>query len=96
MNEIGITRSTYTRLYSLAHLRRGGKILVGVPDLFQPFDPASNLPCYQKYETLSDLIEHEIENIITHEVIHHVLKRFRACLAFDNIDMNNEISGVRG
>ena len=92
MIEIGITRSTYGILGSVAHLSKN-KIMVGTPDLFQQLHKNEMCRCFQKYSDLTSLIEGEIENLLTHETIHIILKKIRGTSrSFDYIDNENEIS----
>ena len=49
-----------------------------------------------KYNDATILLEDECENIINHELIHLLLleTQRRACIQFDNIDNDGEITGL--
>ena len=54
---------------------------------------------FLNYTNLTDFVHDNVENSLTHETIHLLLARdegFNANYAFDDVDKNYEISGVRG
>ncbi len=92
MIEIGLTRSTYTNTASVAHMR-DRKIFLGCSNMDQPLNKSLLLKCFRRYDNIAEIIEGDIENILTHEIIHVLLYDIRgASYPFDNIDSENEIS----
>jgi len=90
--EIGLTRSTYSNTASVAHMR-DRKIFLGCPDIDQPLNKSLVVKCFRQYDNVAEIVEGDIENILTHETIHVLLCDIQgATRSFDNIDKENEIS----
>jgi len=67
-------------------------IQVGFPDLNMP-----PVPKISGYKTVREMYEGEIEEILTHETLHHVLhtmKEFHAALYLDNLSIDSYWQGI--